>query len=541
MVESKGVVVHYLSPKTHPTHPDSSFSLLTPADVAALVQKSLIGGCYSEDVETATHIIVHHKEEASGGFVPPSTMQPLSCGPLWLFASAEAGEWVDPTSHPMYMPFQSAPVKGAAAFGSGTITQTGFAGWQRKLVPTLLYCANLPYCRHLIHSETPQKTCIVIAEDVDAMTAKTVAAKSAGIPIVNLKWLLDSLEEWCIQPFQEYSQNDPNISLVFKKTDNVEVNTDGMVCDSEESEESHDDGSCKETPKQGREEEPQNEEDPKKKPVDEVGVKRRRLERKESVPSKQCCEVAAHVALTSMHSDQQRSIIQRSKQKEIAGLVVHPSDERDHGWSAEFTHLVAPLAVTRTQKCLAALAAGIWIVRPEFIEDFNKTSNHGECVEERHEIMRAGSSAVETGVARHWRLQRQTTGHGAFYGLKFAISNDLKRSTAGKRPDKEDLVAIIEAGQGEVVPISNNMVAVDVVIAPSTIKRPIAAVKRCINQGAVCVAPGYVVDWLAMPHALLDEHVLLSSRRSDALRAFEKKRASLKESRPTGSSASVSL
>lgn len=526
---SKGVFVHYVPPDTEP---ETSCSLLSPADVCALVQESVKGGQYTNDASAATHIVVHHEHETTGD------VSAVFCSPLWLFASVQAGEWVDPADHSMYRPFGSLSLKGAAAFGMGTITQTGFIGWRRKLVPTLLHCANLSYCRHLIHSDTPQKTCIVIAEDVDTTAAKIVAAKSSNIPVVNLKWLLESLEQWSIQPPQEYSENVPDISLVLKSTNEIKNDTAGMVCDSEDS-----DGDSSEKGKvvQGGDDEVKLDTNILHKMEGEGKRRRVSVLKKESKPGKEVCEITANVALTSMHADQQKRILERAKERRNVGIIVHPSDENDHGWSSEYSHLVAPQAVTRTQKCLAALAAGIWIVGPKFIDEYGNESKQEESVEQRHEVMYAGSSAVEHGVARHWRLRRQATGHGAFYGLKFAIANVLKDGDAGKRPDRDDLIAIIAAGQGEVVPMSRTMESVDVVIAPSTTKRPSALLKRCIDHGAVCVTPRYVVDWLAMPHTSLDEHVLLSSRRSDAVRALEDGRASLRSNRPTGSSTSVSL
>lgn len=222
---------------------------------------------------------------------------------------------------------------------------------------------------------------------------------------------------------------------------------------------------------------------------------------------------SAHIALSGMHTPQQRELCEKlSKVKDVEVT----SGVDSHDWQPDFTHVIAP-AVLRNQKCLAALAAGAWLVSPAFASACSKAKKLVD--EEPYEIAAPGAGGlVESSVARFWRLRRDSTGHGAFSGLSFALARQLDDP-----PSREDLCGIIKAGDGLLVPLSRQA---DVVIAAASIAQSNASVQRQVKGGALCVSSGWLVDWLARPGMSLDCHLLLEgeNRRGPALARAEAER-----------------
>lgn len=71
---------------------------------------------------------------------------------------------------------------------------------------------------------------------------------------------------------------------------------------------------------------------------------------------------AWHVGMSSMHSDEQQICI-----KALRGLDIHFTSG-SHTFEESFTHIIAP-SIKRNQKCLCALAAGLWVVKPSYFTD----------------------------------------------------------------------------------------------------------------------------------------------------------------------------
>lgn len=206
-----------------------------------------------------------------------------------------------------------------------------------------------------------------------------------------------------------------------------------------------------------------------------------------------------HIALSGMHSKEQKIFTEKL---DSIGVAVSAGS---HEHRPEFTHIIAP-ALLRNQKCLSAMAGGGWVLGTTFIDACFEA--RGIVEEEPHELQVATTSGVQPTAARHWRLRCQETGRGAFEGLRFAVDTDLdERLTAA------DVRAIIAAGGGTAVPLKSAK-QVDVVVTKTRPAPPNAALLRLMKKGALCVAGGYVVDWVARPTGPLDEHVLFSSRRN---------------------------
>jgi hypothetical protein len=198
-------------------------------------------------------------------------------------------------------------------------------------------------------------------------------------------------------------------------------------------------------------------------------------------------------------------------------------------WRRGTTHLVEP-RLRRTAKTLAAMASGAWVLGTGYVDACVKA---GRLVpEEAHELLGAGSGggggngpAIAPRAVRHWRERAAAAGGaGAFAGLRVAILPGL--APAGARPDRDDLVRIVEAGGGLVVAAGGGggsagapapSPAPDLAIVPPgcALAPPPATKARRVSSsdpaapdpraaalaaaGVPCAGPGFVVDWLAHP------------------------------------------
>lgn len=255
--------------------------------------------------------------------------------------------------------------------------------------------------------------------------------------------------------------------------------------------------------------------------------------------------IQAHIALSGMHTAEQKEMVEKFSKVNGVELTTSLAGDFKHDWQPEFTHIIAP-SLKRNQKCLAALASGAWIVGPDFATACQKA---GKLVDaEAYELERpvAGgndtsnkkssststeSAAIEAGVARFWRLKRDETGVGAFNGLSFTI---ITRGI-DEPPSKDDLTAMISAGGGTLVPLSQKA---DVVIAGENCAKSSDSVQKQVKGGAVCVKSMYIVDWLSKPSSKLEEHVLFGGGHNKAVIAAEAARGA--EQRPEPES-SISL
>jgi hypothetical protein len=250
----------------------------------------------------------------------------------------------------------------------------------------------------------------------------------------------------------------------------------------------------------------------------------------------------AHIALSGMHTAEQNDMMEKFSKVKGVEITTSLSRAFKHVWQPEFTHIVAP-SLKRNQKCLAALASGAWIVGPDFATACQES---GKLVDaEKYELERpvagvsvasnkkssstpTGAAAIEAGVARFWRLRRDKTGTGAFNQLSFAI---IARGL-DEPPSKDDLVAIISAGGGTVVPLSQQA---DIVITGKNCATSSNSVQKQVKGGAVCVTSMYIVDWLTKPSSDLEEHVLCGGGQNEAVIAAEAARGAEQRPEPENS------
>jgi hypothetical protein len=129
---------------------------------------------------------------------------------------------------------------------------------------------------------------------------------------------------------------------------------------------------------------------------------------------------------------------------------------------------------------------------------------------------------LPAGAPAHWRRRRQATCSGAFAGLRV-----LLHCAADELPSAEALAAMIRAGGGEVVKgkapfTASTTAAANLAVLPS--RRQAAGDKwpeALQASGLVCVTPSYLVDWVARPWGVLDEHVVCGRRRGGEVARLE--------------------
>ncbi|GAB4815121.1 hypothetical protein N2152v2_002167 [Parachlorella kessleri] len=215
--------------------------------------------------------------------------------------------------------------------------------------------------------------------------------------------------------------------------------------------------------------------------------------------------ISACLALSGFSTKEQKelsAVLEALKVKCVLG-------KRSHNWNPSVTHVVAP-GLKRNQKCMAGLAAGLWLVGREYVA---ACSAAGDMVApDDYELSEGLRGLISPGVAAHWRQRKERLGVGAFHGWQVYVCEQLDEPA----PTYLDTCNIIKAGGGRVLPQKNWRGAsssVDLVVAHSK-ARPgggDALLEALMDSGALCVSSAFIVEWLAKPQAPLGQHVLLGT------------------------------
>lgn len=186
-------------------------------------------------------------------------------------------------------------------------------------------------------------------------------------------------------------------------------------------------------------------------------------------------------------------------------------DEAKYRYREGVTHVVATAPLGRTAKLLYALAAGVWIVRPSWLEACAKAGR--PVAEADHEWAgdtkgaMASSSRVDAGAAKRWRMHRESRGQRTLEGLKFCLVGTFEKRV----PDL--LRGIVAAGGAEMV--QKGDADLDYALFPTS--GPVSAAARKTGvalkaRGVACITQDFVLNWLAMPSADLGKFVLLDTQ-----------------------------
>lgn len=202
------------------------------------------------------------------------------------------------------------------------------------------------------------------------------------------------------------------------------------------------------------------------------------------------------------------------------GLVISESKTKE--WSAEITHLIAPQMLGRSEKTLAAMASGAWILTEnwlracarakEVVDETNYSAGQTPTVSEMHGLLLA------KGAAKVWRRHFEETQERAFEGIQAQFHERCAQNT----PSIDTLIRIFTAGGGKVVDcVDRNHASSDFLskenenfkfaVVPDT-KRESDGISdqhvlACHKRGVIYVTDLFIVEWLAFPKKDLRVHV----------------------------------
>ncbi|PIA34784.1 hypothetical protein AQUCO_03700213v1 [Aquilegia coerulea] len=190
--------------------------------------------------------------------------------------------------------------------------------------------------------------------------------------------------------------------------------------------------------------------------------------------------------------------------KRLKGRVCRDS----HNWSYQATHSIIPDPIKRTEKFFAAAASGRWILKTDYLIASNQAGKFLR--EEPYEWFKNGfneDGAINLEAPRKWRLLREKTGHGAFYGMRMVIYGECIA------PSLDTLKRVVKAGDGVILATSPPYTrflksGVDfAIISPSTPSDDMC-VQEFIRHEIPCIVADYLVEYVCKPGCSLERHVL---------------------------------
>ncbi|RMZ53904.1 hypothetical protein APUTEX25_004747, partial [Auxenochlorella protothecoides] len=155
------------------------------------------GGILSASAAAATHAILRHRQQESWLELEACAHdRPVAVSLVWILACVEEGRLLpvppgDKTS--LLRPLPSAALPGA---GAVTASLTGFCGAHRCLALALLRCAGFSASKAMQVSTTTHL--LATWDEGSAPSTKLDVARSHGIAVVGLPWLLRCLAGWAL-------------------------------------------------------------------------------------------------------------------------------------------------------------------------------------------------------------------------------------------------------------------------------------------------------------------------------------------------------
>ncbi|KAH1136239.1 hypothetical protein GLYMA_10G014100v4 [Glycine max] len=210
--------------------------------------------------------------------------------------------------------------------------------------------------------------------------------------------------------------------------------------------------------------------------------------------------------------------------KRLKGRVCRDS----HQWSYQATHFIAPDPIRRTEKFFAAAASGRWILKTDFL---TASSQAGKLLaEEPYEWHQNGFSedgTINMEAPRKWRLLKERTGHGAFYGMRIVVYGDCIA------PPLDTLKRVIKAGDGTILATSPPYTrflstGIDYAVVSPGMPRVDMWVQEFLKHEIPCVVADYLVEYVCKPGFSLERHVLYGTH-AWAERSFDKLKSKAEE------------
>ncbi|KAA8543039.1 hypothetical protein F0562_021466 [Nyssa sinensis] len=178
-----------------------------------------------------------------------------------------------------------------------------------------------------------------------------------------------------------------------------------------------------------------------------------------------------------------------------------------HQWSYQATHFIVPDPMRRTEKFFAAAASGRWILKMDYLTASYQAGRF--LAEEPYEWHKSGLSedgAINLEAPRKWRLLRERTGHGAFYGMCIVIYGECIA------PPLDTLKRVVKAGDGTILatcpPYTRFLKSgVDFAIVSPGMPCVDKWVQEFLRHEIPCVVADYLVEYVCKPGYSLERHV----------------------------------
>ncbi|KAK4418069.1 BRCT domain-containing protein [Sesamum alatum] len=178
-----------------------------------------------------------------------------------------------------------------------------------------------------------------------------------------------------------------------------------------------------------------------------------------------------------------------------------------HHWSYQATHFIVPDPIRRTEKFFAAAASGSWILKTDYLTASNEAGRFlSEEPYEWHKKCLTEDGAINLEAPRKWRLLRERTGHGAFYGMKIVIYGECIA------PPLDTLKRVVKAGDGTILATSPPYTRffksrIDFAIVSPGMPRVDMWVQEFLRHEVPCVVADYLVEYVCKPGYSLERHV----------------------------------
>ncbi|KAJ7008201.1 BRCT domain-containing protein [Populus alba x Populus x berolinensis] len=203
--------------------------------------------------------------------------------------------------------------------------------------------------------------------------------------------------------------------------------------------------------------------------------------------------------------------LQRKEHQKVIKSLKGKLCRDSHQWSYQATHYIAPGPIRRTEKFFAAAASGRWILKTDYLTACSQAGRF--LAEESYEWHKNGLSedgTINLEAPRKWRLLRERTGHGAFYGMRIIIYGECMT------PPLDTLKRVVKAGDGTILATSPPYTrfltsGVDFAIISPGITRADVWVQEFLKHKIPCIVADYLVEYVCKPGNSLERHVLYNT------------------------------
>lgn len=205
---------------------------------------------------------------------------------------------------------------------------------------------------------------------------------------------------------------------------------------------------------------------------------------------------ALHISLSGMRT---KVRLRCQNYAEKCGLLIAESKTKE--WNKGTTHLITP-QLGRSEKTLAAMASGAWILNESWLRDSAKAKR---ALDEKDFFAEStNDSLVAPNAAELWHRHCQQTKEKAFQGIQALFHKSCGENT----PSRDTLVRIFKAGGGEVVqsaPGGRDSNKIKIAIVPNSLDS--LDYSKFKESGMVLVTDLFLIEWLAFPKKGLEEHI----------------------------------